>query len=68
MSQNFDLDQTPSPSSPDTPEIGEEITLRTYARGDKIGVRYEVYEVITHGGMGDIYFCLDLEQDFIYNA
>lgn len=33
-----------------------------YKKGDKIGGRYEVYDV-KMGGMGEVYLCLDLETD-----
>lgn len=35
-------------------------TQTQYGRGDKIGGRYEVYEVLM-GGMGEVYLCLDLK-------
>lgn len=36
-----------------------------YQKGDKIGGRYQVYEVLM-GGMGEVYLCLDLEIMYPY--
>ena len=34
-----------------------------YRPGDRIGGRYHVYDM-KMGGMGEVYLCLDLEQNF----
>jgi tetratricopeptide (TPR) repeat protein len=36
-----------------------------YQPGDRIGGRYQVYKALM-GGMGEIYLCLDLEQNYPY--
>ena len=36
-----------------------------YKPGDKIGGRYEVYKALM-GGMGEVYLCLDLEENYPY--
>ena len=33
-----------------------------YRKGEKIGGRYLVHQALA-GGMGEVYFCLDLEQN-----
>lgn len=36
-----------------------------YKKGDKIGGCYQVYKALL-GGMGKVYLCLDLEQNYLY--
>ena len=36
-----------------------------YQPGDRIGGRYQVHKALM-GGMGEVYFCLDLEENYPY--
>lgn len=36
-----------------------------YKKGDRIGGRYQVHQALM-GGMGEVYLCLDLEQNYPY--
>lgn len=38
-------------------------TQPRYKKGDKIGGRYLVHQALM-GGMGEVYLCLDLEQNY----
>lgn len=40
-------------------------TQLRYKKGDKIGGRYQVHQALM-GGMGEVYLCLDLEENYPY--